>query len=68
VRPYGKRFFAVYEDEVLLAVCAYRKGALAVQERLYGLHARISHLEEQQGASRPIVLEPAGSEDAPWSA
>lgn len=33
VRPYG-RHFAVYDGDALLTVCVYRKGAVAVLERL----------------------------------
>jgi hypothetical protein len=31
---YGKRFWAVYENESLLCVTAYKKGAQAVVQRL----------------------------------
>lgn len=33
IRPYG-RHFAVYDGDALLTVCVYRKGAVAVLERL----------------------------------
>lgn len=39
VRPFG-RHYAVYEDEALLAVCVYRRGAEAVRDRVEGLLGR----------------------------
>jgi hypothetical protein len=50
---YGRRFWVVYEDEALLCVTVYRKGARAVIERI----AR----KEKEGGQAPGGPEaPAG--------
>ena len=45
VKSYGSHSFALYEDGTLLAVCCYRKGAVAVQERLQRLQRQVRELE-----------------------
>jgi hypothetical protein len=43
---YGRRFWAVYEDDALLCVTVYKKGARAVIERL-------ARKEKDQGRRPP---------------
>jgi hypothetical protein len=57
VAPYKDRF-AVFEDGVLLAVCCYKKGAVAVRDRLVHLQIRIRDLEAA-GAPTPDFQENA---------
>ena len=38
------RFFALYEDDELVAVCTYKRGAMAVRDRLEQLRKEIDHL------------------------
>ena len=57
VQPYKDRF-AVYEDGVLLAVCSFRKGAVAVKDRLEALQHRI---QELQAACSPVSSSSGGS-------
>jgi hypothetical protein len=45
VQKHGAKDFAVYEDGALLAVVRYRKGGVAIKERLEGLQSRIRELE-----------------------
>lgn len=45
VEKYGRRTFAVYEDDALLAVVCYRKGAEALRRRIEDLCHRIADLE-----------------------
>lgn len=45
MQKHGAKDFAVYEDGVLLAVVRYRKGGVALKERLDGLQSRIRELE-----------------------
>ena len=47
-----KREYAVYEDEELLAVTAYKKGAVAVAARVGELTARIEALERELRAAQ----------------
>lgn len=37
LRKYGDRYWAVYENEELLCVCVYKKGAQALIFRLAGI-------------------------------
>jgi hypothetical protein len=64
VRPYG-RHFAVYEDDTLLAVCCYRKGAAAVKERRGDLLSRIAEPQAQLEGAASRAAEP---EATPWNA
>ena len=56
IEPYGDRYFALYEDGALIAVCCYRKGAEAVKQRLQELERRIEELEFSDQPS--AVAEP----------
>ncbi len=47
VEKYGRRTFAVYEEDALLAVVCYRKGAEALRCRIAGLRQRVADLEER---------------------
>jgi hypothetical protein len=42
------RYFAVFDDDVLIALCVYRKGAQYVKERLDSLQAVVDRLKAQQ--------------------
>jgi hypothetical protein len=46
LRPYGSRYWAVYEREALLCVTVYKKGARTVVERLN----RLSSAAERRAA------------------
>ena len=47
IDKYTDRFFAVYSDNDLVAVTVYKKGAVAVKDRLEKLEAKIEKLESQ---------------------
>jgi hypothetical protein len=51
-RKYG-RFWAVYDPDGLVVVTVYRKGALAVIQRLTTQHVQQTAEEEQHGRSHP---------------
>jgi hypothetical protein len=51
-RKYG-RFWAVYDQEGLVVVTVYRKGALAVIQRLTTQHAQQTAEEDHNGGSHP---------------
>lgn len=40
IEPYGNRFWAVYDAEELVCVCAYKKGAEEVKRRLNPAEAK----------------------------
>ena len=56
----GTRFFALYDDEGLLAVTAYRKGARALKDRLEAQDRTIAELQERfnERASASVVSLP----------
>lgn len=56
VTKHGHREFAVVEDGKLLAVCVYRKGAMAVKERLETLQTSIRRLETTASSLREPLL------------
>jgi len=47
IDKYTDRFFAVYSDNDLVAVTVYKKGAVAVKDRLEKLEAKIEKLESE---------------------
>ena len=47
------RHFALYEDETLLAVCCYRKGAEAVKRRLEMILDELQQAKRDNGPSAP---------------
>jgi hypothetical protein len=64
------RFFALYDNEGLLAVTAYRKGARALKERLEAQDRKIAELQARFNevalapvASLPFDTLPAPSEN-----
>ena len=79
VEKYGRRSFAVYEGEELLAVVCYRKGAEALRGLIDGLRQRVADLEGRLGASakapKPSSVKRTGKRlevpapgEAPWNA
>jgi hypothetical protein len=40
VVPHDSRFYAVYEGDSMLCVCAYKTGAMAVVKRLTGTEGK----------------------------
>jgi hypothetical protein len=52
---YGRRFWAVYENDGLLCVTVYRKGARAVVERIAG--ERGVDLPRDSAAAIPAVAD-----------
>ena len=39
IEPYGQKFYGLYKGSELVAVFAYKRGALEVMRRLYGKEA-----------------------------
>lgn len=69
VEKYGRRTFAVYEADALLAVVCYRKGAEAIRRRIEELRQRVADLEARRtpaAAARPVPPQSYGvAADAP---
>jgi hypothetical protein len=61
VRRYGRRFFAIYEDGALVAVCCYRKGAETVKKRIEQLVGRLRSLEIIRNLQLEEGLRAAGT-------
>lgn len=51
IRPYGGRYYALYSRDELCAVVLYKKGAMAVAQRLYDMETEIELLKRRQKAS-----------------
>lgn len=81
VEKYGRRTFAVYEGEQLLAVVCYRKGAEALRTLIDGLRQRVAELEGRLHASAKATKPAAAKRtskrsarnvpapgEAPWNA
>ncbi len=58
VEKCGRRTFAVYEEDALLAVVCYRKGAEALRCRIAGLRQRVADLEERLRATATTTPTP----------
>lgn len=59
VEKYGRRTFAVYEADALLAVVCYRKGAEAIRLRIDELRQRVANLEARLNAAAPAPSPPS---------
>lgn len=59
VEKYGRRTFAVYEADALLAVVCYRKGAEAIRLRIDELRQRVADLEARLNAPAPAPSPPS---------
>jgi hypothetical protein len=64
VERYRKRLYAVYEDDALLVVCCYRKGAEAVKERIEQLQQWAAGHESED----PALQAPVRRGTPPWTA
>ncbi len=61
---FKRRFWAVYEDDTLLCVTVYLKGALSVIERITGV--RPAPPIRKKRAPLPPIYRPEPSQQPPW--
>ncbi len=61
---FKRRFWAVYEDDTLLCVTVYLKGALSLIERITGV--RPAGPTRKKRAPRPPICRPESSQRPQW--
>ncbi len=56
IEPWDSRFYALFQDEDLICVTAYKKGAVKVMDLLYSLELSLNRLKQKKMGVKSLVM------------